>query len=201
MHNLLFLMRRTRESGQKLKKFMIYLMGVIMIGSVFGVVFFGFGTSGSGSIEYNDFEFVDRRDFWSTTVNDREAMFTYLPSDVKIVLIDDDVINRLKDKVQIDTTYDFNDTFAEPIALAQYQIGITLNNFNVFVRKGFTSEQQDFPVITCGRSTNFVPVIYFKSSNETRVYLDDDCIMAEALNQDDIVRIKDRLVYGILGII
>jgi hypothetical protein len=194
-------MRRTRESGQKLKKFMIYLMGFIMVGSVFGVVFFGFGTSGSSSIEYNDFKFVGRGSFWSTIVDDREAMFTYFPSDVEIVLIDEDIISRLKDRVQIDATSDFNDTFAESIALAQYQIGITLNNFNVFVRKGFTSEQQTFPIITCNQSTTFVPVIYFKSSNETRVYLENDCIIAEALNQEDIIRIRDRLVYGILGII
>ncbi|MEK6948680.1 MAG: hypothetical protein AABX34_00555, partial [Nanoarchaeota archaeon] len=76
-----------------------------------------------------------------------------------------------------------------------------LFNFNIFVRNGFTAEQQNFPIITCNQSTNFVPVIYFKSSNATKVYLDNNCITAEALTQADVIRVKDRLVYGILGII
>jgi len=44
--------------------------------------------------------------------------------------------------VQIDITSDFNDSYAEGIALAQYQMGVSLNNFNLFVRSGFTAENQ-----------------------------------------------------------
>mgnify|MGYP001202901986 FL=1 len=198
---LLFLMRR-RDGGQKAKKFMVYLMGIVMIGSLFGVVFFGFGTASADSIKYKDFRFANKGNFWSTIVNDREALFTYLPTDVELIDADDDVINRLRGLVQIDITSDYNDTFKEPIALAQFQMGVTLNNFNVFVRKGFTDENENnFPIIKCGYSTSFVPVIYFKSSNATRVYFQSDCIIAEASNPADVVRIKDRLVYGVLGII
>ena len=46
-----------------------------------------------------------------------------------------------------------------------------------------------------------VPVIYFKQSNETKVIIDDDCIIAEARNNIDILRIKDRLLYSMLGVI
>jgi hypothetical protein len=81
-------------------------------------------------------------------------------------------------------------------------MAITLNNFNIFVRQGFTAENDyNFPVITCEDPTNFVPVIYFRSFNETKVYMEDNCIIAEALRQEDVERIKDRMVYGILGII
>jgi len=79
--------------------------------------------------------------------------------------------------------------------------GVTLNNFNIFVRVGFTSEQLNFPVITCDDASDFVPVVYFKGSNTTNVYVENSCIIAEASNPADIIRIKDRLVYGILGII
>lgn len=194
-------MRRQRDGVEKRKRYMVYLMGIVMVGSLFGVVFFGFGNSGATSMKYNDFKFVNRGSFWSAIIDNREAMFTYLPSDVDVISVSNNAINRLKNKVQIDMTSDFNDTSAESIALAQYQIGITLNNFDVFVRSGFTSEQQNFPVITCDDSSNFVPVIYFKSSNETGVYLDNDCVIAEASNPADIIMIKDRLVYGILEII
>ena len=31
--------------------------------------------------------------------------------------------------------------------------------------------------------------------------MEDNCIIAEALRQEDVERVKDRMVYGILGII
>ena len=192
-------MRRHVGEGRK-KKILGIILGITMFGTLFTFVFFGF-SGGTRSLKYNDFEFLNRGNVWTTIVNDREAIFTYFPSDVELILVNDNVINRLKNVVQIDTTSEFNDTFAEPIALAQFQMGSTLNNFNIFVRSGFTSEQQNFPVIKCEDATNFVPVIYFKNSNVTNVYLDNNCIIAEAVIQTDVIRIKDRLVYGILGII
>ena len=198
----LFLMRRQHGEGGK-KKIFGYILIIIMFGSIFTFIFFGFNTGGvaSGSVDYNGFEFINRGTHWSTSIDGREALFTYLPDDLGFIFVNLEVINALKNKIQIDVTSDFNDTSAESIAVAQYQIGITLNNFDLFVRNGFTSTQKNFPVITCDDSSNFVPVIYFKSSNETRVYLDGNCIIAEASDPADIIRIKDRLVYGILGII
>lgn len=195
-------MRRQHDEGKR-KKILGIILGITMFGSIFTFIFFGFNTGGvaSGSVDYNGFEFINRGTHWSTFVDSREALFTYLPDDLGFIFINSNVINHLKNKIQIDITSEFNDTSAETIALAQYQTGITLNNFNVFVRNGFTSKQQNFPVITCNDSSNFVPVIYFKSSNETKVYLDNDCVIAEASDPADIIRIKDRLVYGILGII
>lgn len=192
---------RKNHDGQKGKKFMVYLMGIVMIGSLFGVVLFGFG-GGATSIKYNDFKFVNKGNFWSTVVDGREAIFTYFPSDVETIVIGDNVINRLENRLEIDVTSDFNDTFAEQISLAEYNLVITLNNFNIFVMQGFTTENDyNFPIITCEDATSFVPLIYFRSSNETKVYMEDDCMIAEALRQEDVERIKDRLVYGMLGVI
>ena len=191
---------RKQDKSDRTKKFMVYFIGFIMISSVFGVIFFGF-SNGGASIKYNEFKFFNRGNFWSTTIDGREAMFTYLPSDLEPIPAEYNAISNLKNKIQIDVTSDFNDTFAEGIALAQYQMGITLGNFNVFARPGFTTAEQNFPVITCNSSTQFVPVIYFKSSNVTRISMENKCIIAESATQADAIRLKDRLVYGILGII
>ena len=194
-------MRKTRDEGNG-KKIMVYIMAILMVGSVFGVVFFGFSGGGGTSLEYGKFKFVNKGSFWSTIVDGREALFTYLPGDVEPITVDRGIIDGLKNRLEIDVTSNFNDTFAQQISLAGYNMGITLNNFNVFVRQGFASENDyNFPVITCEDSSNFVPVIYFKSSNETNVYLENNCIIAEASRQDDVEMIKDRLVYGMLGVI
>ena len=196
-------MRRHYDKGDIIKKFMIYLMGFVMVSSIFGVVFFGFGSSsGRGGTEYNNFKFVNKGSSWSTIVDGREALFTYAPDEAELIPVDSIVVNRLKNRPEIDATSDFNDTFAEQISLAGHNMGITLNNFNVFVRQGFTAENDyNFPVITCRNSTDFVPVVYFRSSNETNVYMEGNCIIAEARSENDVLGIWDRLVYGILGII
>ena len=195
-------MRRYHD-GVKRKKLLVVIMGLVMFGSLFTFIFFGFQSGGraSGVIDYNGFEFINRGTYWSTVVDGRDALFTYLPDDLGFIFVNQDVIGRLRNKVQIDSTSEFNDTFAEPIALAQFQMGSTLFNFNIFVRQGFTSEQGNFPVVTCNDASAFVPVIYFRSSNITKIYLDNNCIIVEAVSRADVIRIKDRLVYGILGII
>lgn len=194
-------MRKTRDEG-KGKKIMVYIMGIIMVGSIFGVVFYGFSGGGATSLEYGKFKFVNKGSFWSTIVEGKEALFTYFPSDVEMIDVNSGIIDGLKNRLEIDATSNFNDTFAQQISLAGYNMGITLNNFNIFVRQGFIAENDyNFPVITCEDSSNFVPVIYFKSSNETKVYSENSCIIAEASRQEDVERIKDRLVYGMFGII
>ena len=194
-------MRKHHDRADKTKKFMVYFIGFIMISSVFGVIFFGF-SSGGASTKYNEFKFFNRGDFWSTNIDGREAMFTYFPSEIEPIQADANAISRLRNSPQIDITSDFNDTFAEGIALAQYQMGITLSNFNVFARSGFTNQTKyNAPVITCNSSTQFVPVIYFKNSNATKISFENNCIIAESATNADVIRLKDRLVYGILGII
>lgn len=190
-----------RERSTIGKKIIGYFIGIIMVFSAFGIIFFGFGAGSGGSVKYNGLKFTGKGNFWSVNANGREALFTYLPDEAASINVESSAVERLKNVVQIDTTSEFNDTLAEPIALAQFQMGTTLLNFNIFVRNGFTSEHQNFPVITCKDATKFVPVIYFKWSNATNVHMENNCIIAEAANAADAIRLKDRLVYGILGII
>jgi len=184
---------------------MVYFMAILMVGSLFGIIFLGFrsgGSAGAATVEYNDLKFINRGTFWSTNLNGIEAFFTYIPTELELILTDDNAINRLKNLVELDITSDFNDTYAEGIALAQFQMGSVLNNFNVFVVRGFTRENTaNFPIITCNTATAHVPVIYFKQGNVTKIYLENNCIIAEAGAHADIIRLKDRLVYGLLGII
>ncbi len=183
------------------KKLIGYFIGFIMVFSAFGVIFFGFGTGGGGVVKYNGLKFYDKGGYWSAKVDGKEALFTYLPDQVDDITINDDFIDRLKNTAQIDSTSKFNDTLKEPIALAQFQMRATLNNFGKFFRNGFIENISNFPVIKCEDAASFVPVIYFRSANQTKAYLENNCIVAESSNAAETMRLKDRLVYGILGII
>ena len=192
-------MIRRGESGIG-KKILSYFIGIIMIGSAFGVIFFGFG-SNDNVIKYKEFKFYSNGNLWSVKIDGKEAAFNYLPDQVDNIKVEPNSIERLKGAAQIDSTSKFNDTLAEPIALAQFQMSTTLADFGKFLRNGFAENVSNFPIIKCEDSTSFVPVIYFRSANQTKVYLENDCLIAESSNGAETLRLKDRIVYGILGII
>lgn len=195
-------MRKRRDQSDATKKFMTIFMAVLMVGSLFGVVFFGFTSSGFAPEDYNEYEFEYRVDHWETVIDDKVALFTYFPTDVDYIEVPADVSQRIRNTIQFDITSDINDTLAEQIALAQFQMGLTLANFNLFMRTGFTEENEfNQEVINCDQATEFVPVIYFREANESKVYLENNCVIADIASEVEVERVKDRLVYDILGII
>jgi len=198
-------MRKNRDSGKKFRMFMVIFVAFIMFGSIFSIIFFGFSggtTSQSNKITYNGFDLTFANNQWSTTVNDIPAAFIFPPNDLELLIVDNNAITLLKNQAQVDITSDFNDIFAEPIAIAEFQMEIILNQFSVFSRFGFiNATENNFPVITCSKATQFVPVIYFKSGNFTQISLEGSCVIAEFASPNDAIRVKDRLLYGMLGII
>ncbi len=176
-------------------------IAIIMIGSIFGIMFSGYNQN-SASMKYNGLKFVKANNWVSTNLNNQRIYFDYFPTEVEQINLTQDITTILLNKPEIDITSKLNDTFAEEIALAQYNMALTLNNLNIYVRQGSTANNTfNLPILTCEDATFAVPIIYFKQSNQTKITLEDNCIIAEARNNMDILRIKDRLLYSILGII
>jgi len=185
------------------RKLMVFFMAFIMISSVFGVIFFGFSSGDSATkLKYNNYKFVRKGNLWTANVNGREAIFTYSPADAELIGAKPEITNMLKNRFEIDVTADANDTFIQGIALAQFQMKAALANFNVFVREGFTAGNKfNLSVIRCEDATQFIPVIYFKKGNSTKIYSNESCVIVEASNNADFILAKDRIVYGMLDII
>lgn len=199
---LISLMKYTKEKNKEKKKWGLILFIIfIMIGTSVSFVFLGFGQQNE-LIKYNGIKFVGYADRWEAKINGRAATFSFLPNEVENVPASDDAIARLQGKFEIDATYDLNSTYKEPIALAQHQMGLALAVYNIYLRKGFTSNNTySIPLITCEDSTQNVPVIYFRHGNTTSLYAEGSCIIAEAKTNADFIRVKDRILYGVLGVL
>lgn len=173
---------------------------VVMTSSVIGFMW-GRGNT-SESIKYKDFNFLRKNRQWALKINDNELIFDYFPSQVEEIYISNEIKEKLRGTIEMDITSNINSTYPESIATAQYSLEQNLGKFNVYVRKGFTSNNTyNMPIITCDDSTDIVPVIYFKDSNKTNIFLEKNCIIAESASELDFIKIKDRLVYSFLGII
>ena len=187
-----------KEKKSKAGVIMAALIAFIMVGSILGYVSMDRQTQ----YKYNDIKFIQEQNGWSAIINNARLNFYYLPQEVEQITLSPDVTSALLNKPEIDTTSKVNDTFSEEIALAQYTMALTLSNVNVYTMQGFTTNNTfNVTIITCKDSTPAVPVIFFQQSNETKVTLQENCIIAEARNNLDILRIKDRLLYSILNII
>ena len=191
-----------REKKEKKRWGLILFLVVIMLGTSFSVVLY-YGFQGqSQSAKYNGIKFASSGNFWTADIGGRHAAFAYLPADVENIPAANDFSKLLQGKYEIDSTSEVNSTIKETIAQAQYQMELTLEEYNIYLRKGFTTNStfRQVPVITCANSTQNVPVIFFSKSNSTNINLKGNCIVAEALTNTDVIRVKDRLLYGLLGV-
>lgn len=193
-------MRRHKESKKK-QTIIVIFMSVLMVFSVFGIMFYGFGSE--SKLKYEKFTFNRKDDGWSILINKKEAVFNYFPTEVIDINIEENIINKISNTLEVDATYDINSSYADDIVIAQYSLQEVIgSHFNIYIRLGVTTNNSyNFPIITCEDSTDFIPVIYFKKSNKTEVYLDENCIIAEIKNSYDAIRIKDRLLYNLFDII
>ena len=190
-----------RERKEKRRWGLMVFIILIMIGTSFSVFFFGFAPA-SDTANYKGIKFTSNGNFWIARINAKDAAFSYLPAEVEYLMADEGMEKKLKNKFEIDLTYDFNSSFAQTIALAQHQMGLTLASYNVYLRKGFTSNTTfNFPIITCDTATDIVPVIYIMEGNQSKIRLQGNCVIAEASSQNDVIKLKDRMLYSMLGVI
>lgn len=195
-------MRRQEHKREKKKRlYMSLFIVVIMTLSVLGYMI-GSGFEDQTKFNYNDFKFTQINNRWTTKINNKDVVFDYPPFQVENINVTTSIIEKIKNSPQIDTTSDFNSTFKEIIALAQFGLAQTLAINNQFLRSGFTTKNEfDLPVITCDNATTFVPVLIFQKSNETIIYEENNCIILKAKSNQDLIALKDRLLYGVFGII
>ncbi|MEK6984522.1 MAG: hypothetical protein AABX33_08155 [Nanoarchaeota archaeon] len=190
-----------KENKEKKRWGLILFIIFMMVGTSFSFVFFGF-SGASENVKDRGIKFTKYPDRWEAKINGKYAAFSFLPSEVEDIFVQGESSNALKDKLEIDFTYDLNDTHGQSIALAQHQMELTLAVYDIFLRKGLTTNNSfDIPIITCKDATLAVPVLYFRQGNMTSIKIEGSCVIAEASKNTDFIRVKDRLAYGMLEIL
>jgi hypothetical protein len=189
-----------KESSNKKKVWISIGIAIIMTSSILGYMF---GTNSSNTYKYNKTTFYQKNSAWATKINNVEYQFDNFPDTLDYINVSPDVLSKIKSTFQLDLTYDMNDSHNQDLALAQHDIEVALTEYNnMYVRNAVTAANKyNLPVITCKNATAAVPVIYIRVGNETRIYSENSCIIVQGKDSLDVLRVKDRLLYGVLGII
>ena len=174
---------------------------VVMAFSVIG--FMWTGGFGSSTQSYKDIVFTVEGKFLVTKINNKPVSFYNHPSLVDYINISDSILNKVKNSQVIYTTSNESDKEKFIIGEIEFDMQrILYEHFGAIVEYAFT-ENNTFgkPVMTCENATVNAPVIYFKTSNTTEINMENNCIIFEAKSDIDFKILRDRLLYGIFGII
>ena len=168
--------------------------------------------------KYNNFEFVKQKDgFWYTMLQKGAqpywVPFYYHPRDLENIPIEPGLRSKFfeiaDNKGSIFITLD-PDAGNNTIVIAGVEIskitGTRYNLLNVPTSSAFIKPSKDAtaetgtPIVTCMHSNNQTMVIWLTLSDKNIAYSYDYCVILEAKNYNDLVRVADRLMYHLLGI-
>ncbi len=198
LQKFLFFMKQ-KDDNRKSKILISIFIAFIMITSVIG---FMFGQYATEQYKFRNYKFTRTDQGLSLVVNKQDVYFDYFPTEANITDFDTAIDSKIKSTKMFYLTYNYTSPYSEVLGKSAYDIILTLSKFGVYVQPAFTNQTSfNVPVITCANATAFVPVIYFKESNQTRAYIDSECIVLESESETDFVRLKDRVLFGFFGIL
>ena len=196
---------RAEESRTKKIIFSV-VIGFVLLSSVIGFTYsaipFRNRIQSDNTIEYNDIEFFPTQNGLAAQINGQVYEFAYFPEDLGDVETGD-AINAISSARMIYATSSPNSPSAGPISAVEFDISRALKSHNSFVEVAFTDDNPyDKRVITCEDATEFVPVMYFNYTNTTTgVTYENNCITVNFASDNSLRRVRDKLIYELLGVI
>ena len=188
-----------KKKKTNMNLFWTLFIAFIMVSSIAGYMWFG---SENPEFEYNGHK-ISRDDYGYNYVKDRtEFRFTFFPSELEELANQTD-LSKLK-KQMFYITFDPNSKLTEAVDILRFEFSKELPEINVFMAEGIMvneSDVYDLPLIDCSDATENVPVIKLVEGNETKISENDNCFTIEAKNAYDVIKIKDLILYSLLGVI
>ena len=194
-------MHKKRSKFWNKQSMMVYFIAFIMIFSIGGFLI-SFRSPASAE-RYGDYAFTRQGNLWITRIDKIPVPFHYLPGQLVFYNIDEKILNGLKNTKAVIVTFDPNTTSLQSIELVRFELKEDFPKFfDIFVAEGISREDERYnlPIITCENATQFVPVILFVENNVTSIRVKDNCIIISGIH-DEFLKMKDRIMYGMLGII
>jgi hypothetical protein len=195
---------RAPPKKKRISKQMIWtiIIGGLMVASVFGIMFSSYNDPGEENT-FGDYTFERTNLGWVTEINGNRVVFDYLPSDVEEINISKQAVDVLAGAKVMYITFNPNSENIQALELMRFEmLGAFEQMFGMYSLVGITEENQAYqqPIVDCGNATAMLPVIHIIESNQTSVQLDNSCVVLE-VEDYSASALKDRLLYGMLGII
>lgn len=190
------------HKAEKRRKRMVLFGGIfmifLMVFSFASVILYAPTTQ--NQMEYGDYEFrLETRpgggQVLVTELQGQEVEFQNLPIQVAYMQVDPQAVQLLKDAQQVALAADPNLSvdIAPLVDYARLQLALAIPKS--FPAMTAPDPQYQLPVLTCAQATQQVAVLTFNVTNATAgVTADGPCIVLSG-TQQDMLRLKDRLIF------
>jgi hypothetical protein len=196
--------RRRKEDSSFFSKKNLVGLFIVAIMVLSGVGYLWVQNSGGTATDYKGHQFVFSGDKWYTKIDSATVGFTYHPADLERINISPELMEYIKSVKMFYITFEPNSSFIENFEILRMELETELPQyFNIYPTTGVTfnsSVYSQFPIVTCQNATVFVPVIYLRQGETTEIIPDGSCIILQARDVSDVPALKDRLMYGLFGI-
>jgi hypothetical protein len=188
----------SKAEKKKIRKELLWgiFIAVIMISSTIGFIYSG----GSSDFTYKDkfkFKATDSNTFIYSDSAKQQFVFRYLPPQVEDLNLSTKIVPPM-----VYVSFNPNSSNLDVIELMRFELVDDFAKLNIYAVPGVSENGSiyDLPIINCINASIAAPVIFFSSSNETKIIEKNGCLVFEAKDRADIVRLKERLLYSALGV-
>lgn len=181
-----------RKEKNRSGLYIAIFIAMIMILSVVGFI-----VSDQEKFSYGKYSFTQKNNQWTARISGKDLSFYYLPQDVESIEVEQQIRDAILNSKMVYITYSANETQLEDVATAQFSLGESLGQLNIFSASGLTEAQSGILQVTCSNATQFVPVIMIQKDSNNSITLNNNCIILRG----NPLMAADRLKYAVYGVI
>ena len=190
------------EKKQRTVKVIIGLVTAFLMAS--SVLMFA-GNSPSSQYTFNKHQFEQVKGRWATKINGKDVYFSYYPASLTNINVSPLIKTRLLNSKLVLLTFDpenMTGSMLQATDFIRFSLGYDFMSKNIKLWEGITKpdERYNLTTVTCNRSSEYMPALEFKKGNETKIYLNGTCIIAEATTPQEMIAVGDRIRYALYGI-
>jgi len=197
--------KHDKEEAKKkrLSVFMGSLIAIIMISSVFGVMFYGYSDNSNTITRYGKFKFTQTDLGYELKYNGELYYFELLPDEVKSINVSKNIVNSLRNSKALIITSDPNTSYKEDIALSAYNMNLFLTTQDKLVGIGYNRESEDngqVPYITCQNASSQYLILDINEANETDMTFENNCIKLQFGNSYQLRQVTTKMLFDYIGV-
>jgi len=181
---------------------LVIILAILTVGILTLIILNSKG--GTSNFEYNNYKiqqviegnYVGYRT--EVFINGRGPYFMntrYNPRDLEDIVVEERLRPYLDNKTELFIHITgLNESFRSETTIAALEFDGLIERFYSIPVK-YEDNIKD-----CSDAINDTLVVDFRLGEENRVYVDNNCIIAEGITQDDFIRLADRMIFHLLEI-
>lgn len=191
--------RKKKQSAFSKKTVLGFFIVAIMIFSGIGLMWEGSGSQGG---DYNGHKITLYNNYYVVQENGRQYSFNFHPSEVEWIEIEN--MESLRDAKMFYFVFNPSSEIIQDVEVVRLDVVQLMAQNNIYAVPAISEPSAmytSYPVGSCFNATQFVPVIMFTEGNETKVTEGGNCFIFQARDRYDVPMLRDRLIYGLIGVI